>query len=1046
MEEYTEVFAWGGDHFGQLGLGTKQASKTYPVPRFCSFNVLIKDISCSEQHSCFITQSGHVFTMGSNSEGRLGIGDQSVKQCPSPCLVEYLSLYRASSVSCGWGHTVVITEEGYAFSWGVGEFGALGNGTSDTQWSPVKVKIPDFIRCKKVSCGSRHTAILGDDGYESGILFLFGAGEAGQLGTGRREREMLPIRIQSNEEILQVSCGVFHTGFITKSGSVYMMGGNSFGQLGLGNKKSVSIPKQVQNLDGIFISKIACGNHTAVLSDKGQVYVWGTGIFGEFLVPQRFSFANPIRDIGVGGCFGMAIDNNFSVYAWGSNSNGELGTGDYETRVKPVPIIGLQGKQVKFISCGSNSCLALGSDITKGRSSQPKSRENTPLKTKTPQKNSEIKEAKSVQKPSYLKRRLSAEQSNKKHLKRNGSFGSGDKLEKLKNEIKSPWRYDGKSAPISVNKSFSYIPHNNHEVETEIFSKNNQIDELNLRLDQVMREYRANRAELQAVSEAYAELKASSQHMQIEIDEKMRLKDDQSYQQSRLLEISAINQELARDMSILKKNLEEANHTNYLSSTENKSLKEENMRLKRSLDEFIHQSKLENQKLDNLFVKEKESVILENRDLKAQLEEEKIRRKQIERDFEAANSHRRRLDDLLNISQNKLEEVQNLSQNSFDALQEEIRQGKLKNDQKDSLIAQLQYKLEEIQKLSQSSFNSLQEEIHKGKIQIDQKDSLIAQLQYNSDNFSQENERLRLEIEEYKNLLDNKSVENENIQNELKEARYQQSILQENLKEKESINLAISADIESIGKDLSDKIAESKYLKSSFDDMKYEIEKLHQQLEEKNALLDQVTKIGEDWKNHYNQSEFDKNKLSEELADLQMKNQQLFDNLQKELAQRAKEYKERAITLLNTPMRSIPLSPYGKPSPASKSPRNRSPSIHDIESLPHFKEDYSPTSPSKSPSRKELQKEHQDRLASTASRLMESTEVESPLRHLRVSSPSRRSPERPSPFKSKENTSATFRSLQSTPSKTDVKAKIAALMESRARIERQMQDLNSENI
>lgn len=273
MEEYTEIFAWGGDHFGQLGLGSKQSSKTYPVPRFCSFNVLIKDIACSEQHSAFITQSGHIFSMGSNSEGRLGIGDQATKQSPSPCLIESMSLYRASSISCGWGHTVVITEEGYAFAWGVGEFGALGTGTSETQWSPVKIKIPDFIRCRQVSCGSRHTAILGDDGYDKGSLFMFGAGEAGQLGTGRREREMMPIRIQTNGEVLQVSCGVFHTAYVTINGSVYTMGGNSFGQLGLGNKKSSSLPKHVQSLEGSLIIKVACGNHTAALNDKGQVFI-----------------------------------------------------------------------------------------------------------------------------------------------------------------------------------------------------------------------------------------------------------------------------------------------------------------------------------------------------------------------------------------------------------------------------------------------------------------------------------------------------------------------------------------------------------------------------------------------------------------------------------------------------------------------------------------------------------------------------------------------------------------------------------------------------
>lgn len=117
MEGYTEIFAWGGDHFGQLGLGElKNTGKTYSVPRFCSYNIIIKDISCGEEHSAFIALSGYVYSMGSNSEGRLGINDRSVRQSTSPVLIECLVSYKAIKVSCGWGHTCIITDNGELFS------------------------------------------------------------------------------------------------------------------------------------------------------------------------------------------------------------------------------------------------------------------------------------------------------------------------------------------------------------------------------------------------------------------------------------------------------------------------------------------------------------------------------------------------------------------------------------------------------------------------------------------------------------------------------------------------------------------------------------------------------------------------------------------------------------------------------------------------------------------------------------------------------------------------------------------------------------------
>jgi len=73
-EEFTEVFSWGNDELGQLGLGVNQKKngrqKTkYSVPRYCSFNISISRMACGQDHSVFITASGLVYSMGSNRHG-----------------------------------------------------------------------------------------------------------------------------------------------------------------------------------------------------------------------------------------------------------------------------------------------------------------------------------------------------------------------------------------------------------------------------------------------------------------------------------------------------------------------------------------------------------------------------------------------------------------------------------------------------------------------------------------------------------------------------------------------------------------------------------------------------------------------------------------------------------------------------------------------------------------------------------------------------------------------------------------------------------------
>lgn len=101
MEDYTEVFSWGSDHFGQLGLGSKYPGSSFSYPRYCTFNVLIKQVACGEEHSAFISNRGYVYTMGSNNEGRLGINDDSVKYSSTPVLVEALLTQRVIAISCG---------------------------------------------------------------------------------------------------------------------------------------------------------------------------------------------------------------------------------------------------------------------------------------------------------------------------------------------------------------------------------------------------------------------------------------------------------------------------------------------------------------------------------------------------------------------------------------------------------------------------------------------------------------------------------------------------------------------------------------------------------------------------------------------------------------------------------------------------------------------------------------------------------------------------------------------------------------------------------
>ena len=77
-EPYNEVYVWGADAFGQLGLCGQFQQTTLETPKACSFNVVIKSLACGENHTIFVSDGGHCYAMGDNRAGQLGLGDRAV--------------------------------------------------------------------------------------------------------------------------------------------------------------------------------------------------------------------------------------------------------------------------------------------------------------------------------------------------------------------------------------------------------------------------------------------------------------------------------------------------------------------------------------------------------------------------------------------------------------------------------------------------------------------------------------------------------------------------------------------------------------------------------------------------------------------------------------------------------------------------------------------------------------------------------------------------------------------------------------------------------
>ena len=112
--------------------------------------------------------------MGNNSEGKLGVGHQTLRHSTVPCLVD--GLVGIKMVACGASHTLALGVNGQVFSFGQGLYGALGlsetgGGMRDR---PKLIQALQNTPIVEISAGARHSLFLSE------TRKIFACGEAKQ--------------------------------------------------------------------------------------------------------------------------------------------------------------------------------------------------------------------------------------------------------------------------------------------------------------------------------------------------------------------------------------------------------------------------------------------------------------------------------------------------------------------------------------------------------------------------------------------------------------------------------------------------------------------------------------------------------------------------------------------------------------------------------------------------------------------------------------------------------------------------------------------------
>jgi len=356
-----QLWAWGQNGNGQLGLGDNIVRHTpahvQPGTTWKSVSVSLDLSSSGISHTMAINEDGELFAWGRNYYGQLGLDDNTNRNTPT----HVLPGTTWKSVSVGSDHTAAINTEGQLFTWGGNTYGQLGLGSSGgTRNIPIEVQ--PGTTWLSVSAGLDHTMAINTEGQ----LWAWGENRYGQLGDGSTYSKYNPVRVGMSANWVHVSAGNHHTMAINNVGQLFAWGSNN-GQLGLDTTTGNQTTPAHVSPGTTWLSVSAGGNHTMAINNVGQLFAWGNNGSGQLglgdntnrSIPTYVPHGTTWLSVSAGNAYTMAINADRQLFAWGSSSKGQLGFGNTTDRITPVEVS--PGTTWKSVSIGEYHVMAINS-------------------------------------------------------------------------------------------------------------------------------------------------------------------------------------------------------------------------------------------------------------------------------------------------------------------------------------------------------------------------------------------------------------------------------------------------------------------------------------------------------------------------------------------------------------------------------------------------------------------------------------------------------------------------------------------------------------
>lgn len=399
-----ETFCWGARTVGQMGDGAFTPD-TVVVPVRAMTGIVPRRLATVEGlRTCALDAAGQLYCAGSNA-GAFGNGEFESRATPTPAVgtVRFSDIALGTTSTCGisttallhcWGldipanvpleprrvggsetfaqvamgignHLCARTPAGTAYCWGQNTFGQVGNGNTITpQVTPVAEQGRNTFRtlavAREASCGVSLP----------GALLCWGANATEILGRplGDPTAASIPVAAATSLDFSALAAGNSHMCGIAADARAYCWGANTSGQGGNGTTNS---PNRFEPVAGDRqYTQLVAGNAFTCGLSAGGMYCWGSdqvlraagaGLTSS-TTPVLVSGDQTVASIAAGQNHACFVNVAGEAYCWGTNFNGQVGTGTISSNAIATPTLVTGGITFTSLVGGSGHTCGLATD------------------------------------------------------------------------------------------------------------------------------------------------------------------------------------------------------------------------------------------------------------------------------------------------------------------------------------------------------------------------------------------------------------------------------------------------------------------------------------------------------------------------------------------------------------------------------------------------------------------------------------------------------------------------------------------------------------